>query len=395
MRVLIITTPVSTHFAPLVPLAWALRGAGHEVLVAGQPDVVDAARASGLSGHVVGEAFHAGELMALGLPDGLRPIQAAGRPGPPAFAGAVRPWTAHTRYTVGGYLEFARHWRPDLVLADRLEYGALIVGGALGVPVVQHRWGVDPVGEVAWAAGARSLRGVCERAGLAGGLPRPDLVLDPCPPGFQDPSLTPGQPIRFVPNNGSGTLPDWALEPCEGRRVCVSLGRLTLAMNGMGLLRSIVGAFEGLDGVEGVVTVDDAYADAVGEVPGNVRVVPPVPLDLVLDGCAAVVHHGGSGTQLTATAFGLPQVVLPGHLDTFVVGDRVAACGAGVTVDDAAAQDDSAAVREAIRAVLDDPRYELGARRLRAAMETQPTPADTVGRLEALARDRTLRRAAA
>ncbi|MDW6062592.1 hypothetical protein SAZ11_36845 [Streptomyces sp. FXJ1.4098] len=47
MRVLMMSTPVSSHFAPLVPLAWALRSAGHEVLVAGQPDVMGPARSAG------------------------------------------------------------------------------------------------------------------------------------------------------------------------------------------------------------------------------------------------------------------------------------------------------------------------------------------------------------
>ncbi|MFJ5233538.1 nucleotide disphospho-sugar-binding domain-containing protein [Kitasatospora sp. NPDC088391] len=378
MKVLVITTPVATHFAPLAPLAWALRGAGHEVLVAGQPDVIGAARAAGLSGHSVGEAFHAGELMSLGLPEGLRPIEVGGRPTGPAFAGAVRPWTMHTRYTVTAYLEIARAWKPDLVLSDRLEYGALMVGGLLGIPVVQHRWGVDPVGEVAHAVGARALGGVCERLGLPDGLPLPSLVLDPCPPGFQDPSVTPGTPIRYVPSNGSGTVPGWAFDRPEGHRVCVSLGQLTLAMNGLPLLRRIVDAFDGLPDTEAVVTVGAPYREQLGPVPASVRLVDPVPLDAVLGSCTAVVHHGGSGTQLTATAFGLPQLVLPGHLDTFVVGDRITACGAGLSLDEAAQQNDAEAVHKALRTLLTDPQYAAGAAALRDGMATQPTPAETV-----------------
>ena len=34
MRVLITSAPMHGHLFPLVPLAWALRAAGHEVLVA-------------------------------------------------------------------------------------------------------------------------------------------------------------------------------------------------------------------------------------------------------------------------------------------------------------------------------------------------------------------------
>jgi UDP:flavonoid glycosyltransferase YjiC (YdhE family) len=50
MRVLILCTPVPTHFMPLVPMVWALRSAGHDVLVARRPDVMATVPAAGLGG---------------------------------------------------------------------------------------------------------------------------------------------------------------------------------------------------------------------------------------------------------------------------------------------------------------------------------------------------------
>ena len=41
MRVLFATYPERTHFLAMVPLAWALRTAGHEVRVASQPTFTD------------------------------------------------------------------------------------------------------------------------------------------------------------------------------------------------------------------------------------------------------------------------------------------------------------------------------------------------------------------
>ena len=384
MRVLIISTPVSTHLAPLIPLAWGLRAAGHQVLVAGQPDVVGTARDGGLSVAVVGEAFHVTDVLMGGLPPGLRPVQAVGRPEPAALGAATRVWTMHARYVLGPYLELARRWRPDLVVSDRLEYAALLVGGALGVPVVQHRWGIDVIATAGWAGARRAMTGPARRLGLDA-LPEPALVLDPAPAVLQSPDADPAVPVRYVPCNGVGTVPAWAHRPTRPRRVCVTLGRMTLDLNGAGLLRTVVEAFRLLPDVEGLVTVGAEHRGCLEQVPDNVSVVDPAPLDLFLDTCDAIVHHGGSGTCLTAAAIGLPQLVLPQLLDMFEVGDRVVAAGVGLSLDDAARQDDPADVAGALGRLLDDPAFGRAATALAADVARMPAPGALVPRLEELA----------
>lgn len=54
MRVLIVPFPWKTHVFNLVPLAWSLQTAGHEVRVAGWPDLLDAVTGAGLLGVGVG-----------------------------------------------------------------------------------------------------------------------------------------------------------------------------------------------------------------------------------------------------------------------------------------------------------------------------------------------------
>ena len=49
MRVLIVTFPWKTHLFHLVPLAWSLRTAGHEVRVATEPDLLGAVTGAGLT----------------------------------------------------------------------------------------------------------------------------------------------------------------------------------------------------------------------------------------------------------------------------------------------------------------------------------------------------------
>ncbi|MFF0458862.1 nucleotide disphospho-sugar-binding domain-containing protein [Streptomyces mexicanus] len=386
MRALFMSTPVSTHFAPSIPLAWALRAAGHEVLVAGQPDIVGTAHGAGLCTAVVGEYFDALEPLTSGLPDGKRPIEVGRTRVRDGHWDAVNKiWLIHCRYMVSQYLALAREWKPDLIVADPLEFSALIVGGVLGIPTVNRRWGVDPAGSPGQEMARRTMGTMLGRLGLDG-LPEPALVVDPCPPSLQVPEAPPSRGMRYVPFNGTGTLPGWAKEEPRGqRRICVTFGRLTAALNGMPLFRAVAEAAGQCEGVETILTLEPEFQDALGPVPPSVRVVSPAPLHLFLGTCDAIVHHGGASSTLTASAFGLPQLVLPGITDTFVVADRVEAVGAGRQLDEAETQNDPAAIHAALRAVLDEPGYTKGAHQLRDEIASMATPADLVPELEELA----------
>ncbi|MET9535582.1 nucleotide disphospho-sugar-binding domain-containing protein [Streptomyces sp. NPDC006649] len=387
MRVLMLSTPVPTHFTPLVPLAWALRAAGHEVLVAGQPDVLGAVASAGLNAVSVGVGFHVQDLLLGGLREGERPLETRSRAELEEMGGAGRVWTTHTRYMWQAYLDTARAFRPDLVVSDPLEFSALIVGGALGVPVAQHRWGVDPMSDTARLEARRGLQGLCDRLGLAA-LPDPAVLLDPCPPSLQLPEAVPGTPIRFVPFNGNGSLPDWARAGRAGRagtrRVVVSLGGRTLDLNGVPLARRLLRAFGGLPGTEVIATVDERHRQEIGPVPDTVRMVDPVPLNLLLGDCDAIVHHGGAGTAMTATAFGLPQLVLPQIADQFAHGDRLAGAGAAITLDSAGAQNDPERLSAALGELLSAPGYSKAAGAVREEMAAMPAPSRVAADLEHL-----------
>ncbi|MDX3691356.1 DUF1205 domain-containing protein [Streptomyces europaeiscabiei] len=388
MRVLVMTTPDPSHLPPLVPVAWALRAAGHEVVVAGQPDSVESARTAGLNIVVLGERFDTERLVLEALTPGKRPLEARPRGGPAMKGGFGGLWIERGRTMAGAHLDFARHYRPDLILSDPLDYAALIVGGVLGVPAVHQRWGVDPVGTPRIPAARAELADLCRSLGLDS-LPDPAAVLDPCPPSLQLPELAPQTPVRYVPFNGSGALPDWLRRDwgrpsSEARRVLVSLGRRTLTYHGVPFVRALLHAFGGLDGVEIVATVDAGHRAVIGEVPPNVRMTDPFPLHAALDSCDAIVTHGGSATTMTATLYGVPQLALPQMADCFAHGDRLATCGAGITLDTVEQQDDPELLRESLRRLLDNPGYKASAAKLRAEMESMPTPAATAAVLEGL-----------
>ncbi|WP_030668698.1 nucleotide disphospho-sugar-binding domain-containing protein [Streptomyces rimosus] len=376
MRVLMLNTPVPTHFTPLVPLAWALRAAGHEVVAAVQPDVVPAALSAGLHTVPIGDPYYVDDLLGGGLPAGKRLREVRERPGPEGLAGGARVWMMHAKYLLPEHLAFARAYRPDLIVADMLEYTSLIIGGVLGVPVVHHRWGLDPISTGARDTARTTLHATCRRAGLDG-LPDPAVLLDPSPDELRLPGTAPGTPIRYVTYNGPGKLPEWLYEakPAGLRRVVVSLGTSTLELGGLPMLGNVLRGLAGLPRTETLATVPAKYRDTLGDLPDGVRLIDPVPLQPLLGTCDAVVHHGGAGTMMTATSAGLPQLVLPQIMDQFPHGDALAAAGAGIVVADAAGQDDPAAAGAAVARLLDVPEYRLRAGKLAASMGSMPSPA--------------------
>ncbi|MCD0485136.1 DUF1205 domain-containing protein [Streptacidiphilus sp. ASG 303] len=385
MRVLVMASPVPSHLLPLLPLLTAAREAGHELLLAAQPDLAETARAAGLPLVEVGSEQREIQTRLRDRAAGAEDADGSGgsRREPP-WAALARRWQARVLDVLDPSLAVARSWRPDVVVADPLDYASLVAGGLVGVPVVHHRWGVDSLSTVGFDRVRAALRGICADRGLPGGLPGPDLVLDPCPPGLQHPEAAPARPIRFVADR-SGTAPAWVAERTAPRRVCVTLGLRTVALEGSELPTRLATALGALPGVEVVVTVEPGLRDAFGPLPPSVRLVDPAPLGHVLGSCDAVVHHGGSGTGLAAVAEGLPQLVVPQIPWTAEHGERIAACTAGLTLADADAQRDPRRIAAAVGELLADPRYAEGAGRLRAELHRMPAPAEAVRVLEDLA----------
>lgn len=384
MRVLFSSISVPSHLLPMVPLAGALRAAGHEVLLAGQPDLLPHAEAAGFVTAVVGSEAAEADRRRRMAQVARQQAAAPGGTWQPTWEQLAERWRQRVDAVIDDHVELGRWWRPDLIVADPLDFSARVLGGVLGVPVVVHRWGPETMSTESAEPARRALAEICSRVGLPEGLGGPAMVLDPCPPGLQFPSAAPALAVRHVPFNGSGSLPAWAREDTGGRpRVCVSLGTMPADLGGIALLRTLVSAAD-LDRVELVVPLGAELREPLGELSDSVRVVEPAPLHLFLDTCAAVVHHGGSGTALTAIAHGLPQLVLPQFNPALTMcGERVAAVGAGVNVA-TGDQLDGSRVADGLRAVLQDARLRERAEELRVRMAGQPTPADVAARLESL-----------
>jgi MGT family glycosyltransferase len=131
-----------------------------------------------------------------------------------------------------------------------------------------------------------------------------------------------------------------------------------------------------------LVTIGDKADPAeLGELPGNAHVERWVPQAAVMPHAAAMIAHGGSGSTLTALAWGLPMVLLPLFADQPANARRVDESGAGVLLDGGPPA--LAGLGSALHELLDDPRYAAAAAGIRDEMAALPHVDEAVGMLAA------------
>jgi glycosyltransferase (activator-dependent family) len=412
VRVLFACVSEKSHILTMAPLAWALTTAGHEVRMASAPAMTDTITSAGLTAVPVGTDHS--------LHEALAQEESVEHP----LSDWSEPWAdAQTwemlllKYQVGvGYafqpyndtivdelVEFARQWRPDLVVWDPITFAGGVAARAVGAAHTRLSWCVDVYSTMRQVfhdlaaqqpAEQRSdpmadwLGEQLERHG--GGAFGEDVVngqwtVDMVPDGIQLPLEVDRVPMRFVPYGGRAVVPDWLRVPAERRRVLLTLG-VSFAKAFGGTYVPVDAALEALADldVEVVATLSDAERDAAGTIPGNVRVVDFVPMNALMPTCAAAVHHGGFGTWTTAALHGVPQQVLPIRMsDMWIRGQRMEAFGSGLATHPSVATPEG--LRANVTALLDEPEYARKATELQQVVLETPTPNGIVGRLQELA----------
>ncbi|MEV6116056.1 glycosyltransferase [Streptomyces sp. NPDC052109] len=391
MRILVTTSPGHGHTFATVPLTWAFRAAGHEVLFA------TAGRLPADLPAVVGAGLHVAEIASRERMEALReqlrartraeadrlglsPAQMAGRQieecrrarevrDGNGWAFAARIFGPMSAGTLDGLVEVGLRWQPDLVVFESMQGGGPLVAALLGVPAVEHPIGFARGPQVVDALAAY-LAGDYARYGVR--PPRRSTALDVSPPSM---GIGPayGRPMRYVPFNGGGLVGDW-LAPRTGRpRIAVTLGTV-LPEQGPGGFAPVIETAARLD-AEFLLTAEHARLAEYGPLPDNVRGCGYVPLRVLLESCDALVHHGGSSTTLTALDAGVPQLVLPHMSDHFINAEAVRRRGCGVVVED------TTAVADALGATLGDLALGAAAREVRAEMAALPAPAQVADEL--------------
>lgn len=417
MRVLLTSFAHNTHFFNLVPLAWALRTAGHEVRVASQPALVPAITGAGLTAVAVGTDHVIHQVREENNSDSRQ------RDHPEINFSESDPDVLTWDYTLGMYsmmvpmfyslanndsmiddlVDFAREWQPDLVLWEAFTWAGAVAAQACGAAHARVLWGPDVLGRLRnrflelrdrqpvehredplaeWLTWTLRRHGCEFDEEIVTGR----WTIDQNPAALRLPVGLPLVPMRYVPYNGPSAVPSWVHERPSRPRVCLTLG--LSAREGLGgdsvSLADLVEAVADLD-IELIATMDESQRQGLTKVPDNVRLVDFVPLHALLPSCAAVVHHGGAGTFATAIRYGVPQLLLPEMFDAVLKAEQLEQHSAGLSLTPATLS--PAGFRAQLLRLLEDPAFADGAARLRAGVLAEPSPNEVVPVLEKLARD--------
>jgi Erythromycin biosynthesis protein CIII-like, N-terminal domain/Erythromycin biosynthesis protein CIII-like, C-terminal domain len=357
MRVLFTIYPNSlAHLYPVVPLAWALQSAGHEVRIATHHSSVDQIIATGLTP------------VALGDPDQV-PVRLTDDCDPPKTPEEVDRYTEVLgldseerehwivfyqwlmqpvadyvrvdRSEASDLVDFARAWKPDLILWDATHPAGGVAGRVSGVAhgrlLIGHDmfgWSLDRLAERRddlRAAGldenplATLLRPLAQKYDLEvdDELLVGQFSVETMLAGLRLPTSTRKVFLRHVPYVDPQVFPKWLYERPESKRCecCGRRGRRRVAMSlGESVRRFIVGdwdrtprileALAGLeDDIEVVATLNKVQLNDVQKLPPNVTAMDWLPLPQLLPTCSALIHHGGIGTYSSAVMAKVPQLV--------------------------------------------------------------------------------------
>jgi glycosyltransferase (activator-dependent family) len=411
VRVLFATYPEKTIFQPMVPLAWALRAAGHEVLVASQPSFMDMITQAGLTAVPIGRQ-HTNSLRRLtqaypqraeeerdGLPS---PYDAVTQENPDwatmcaGYRNVVDTWHKLNNFPLmAGLVDFARAWKPDLVIWEPHTYAAPLAALASGAAHGRLLWSVDIFGVtrdlfVRGKAGPEDpladwLGGYARKYGFdfTEELVTGQFSIDPLPDSLRMDVGLHCLPMRYVPYGGPAVVPAWLRTPPERPRVALTLGTsATEIFAGYKVsVQEILTALSDLD-IEVVATVAESEQRKLERVPDNARVVSFVPLNDLSPTCSVVINHAGPGTFLSTAIHGVPQLGLPWEFDELELAPRVTRHGAGLMLSGDEVTGER--VRDQVLRLLHEPAFGTRAEQLRDEVLAMPAPSRLVGELEQL-----------
>ncbi|OMI37211.1 glycosyl transferase [Streptomyces sparsogenes DSM 40356] len=427
MRVLLVTIPWRTHFQFCVPMAWALRTAGHEVHVASGPDLTDVIVQSGLTAVQVGSEEHflqkahqaqteASEATWGGIHHPIDLGENREEMFPLSYlkslcATSTEVAKAINDSMIDDLVAYCRWWKPDLVIWEWLSHAGAVAAAAVGAAHARMPIGIevearmrrhflkllarqepadrgDPMAE--WLGAWGEKHGFEFREELVTG----QFTIDQVPDSMRLKANVPQVSVRHVPYNGRAVAPEWIRHEPPAPRVLATFGMSMWDMSSsqpvssyqmvsIEQLQDWLDSLADLD-MELVMTLPGRIQEKLKHVPRNTRLVDFVPLHLVIPSCAAVIHHGGLPAFCSSLAHGVPQLMVSRMApDASVRGARLEEAQAGGWIPPERMT--GKRIRNHLAKLLEDPSYRAGAERLRQEVLAQPSPNEVVPELERLA----------
>lgn len=369
MRMLFTFAGGNGHFLPLMPIAREAVRSGHVVAFAGQTAMVSTIERAGFTAFDTGGATlrTSPEIIPLLQPDIEREEQAIRR----GFA------LRYARERASALLPLCIDWKPDVIVCDEMDFGAMIVAERLGIPhatVIVLAAGAFTRPEVV----AESLNVVRAEHGLPpdpdATMPGRDLIISPVPPSFRDPRyLLPATAHAIRPyvleSVVTDDAPAWIADLGKMPVVYFTLGTIFNLESG-DLFQRVLAGLRDLP-VKVVVTVGREIDPAIlGDQPPHVRIEQFIPQAALLPHCDLVISHGGSGSVIGSLAYGLPQVLIPMGADQIHNAKRGEELGFARVLDPIAITPED--IREATSAMLADASARKSAQRIAAEIASLP-----------------------
>lgn len=259
-------------------------------------------------------------------------------------------------------------WTPDAVVYESADLAAPIAASEARIPFVHHAFG-RPIPEPTLRMAAETVATLWQDAGLdpepLAGAYRGSYV-DICPPSLR--VALPRRPLHTFTVRPVDAPPRAA----HSRDRPVVYATLGTIFNELATFRLLLDALESID-CDVVMTIGRNRSPAdLQPIPGNATIASYIPQAEVLDGCDAVIAHGGSGSFLAALAYGRPLVLLPRGADQFDNAEACRRLGVAEVILPSEATVES--LRESITNVLMKPTYAAAARSVAAEIATMPAP---------------------
>jgi len=380
-RFLIVTLPLSGHAYPALAVADALSARGHEVAWCGP---------NAYFRPLLGPE-------AIVFPTGTRLFRDQAGHGISALKSLWQQYVIPmARFTLPAVDRAIGEYQPDAVLVDQHALAGALSAHRRGLPWATLVTGAmeltHPLAALprvdAWVRA--QLASLCrDTASDAGGrsdrgldlLFSPYLVI-----ACTTSAVTGEQPFPDHFALVGGVMVDrpgpfaWDLLDPARRKVLISVGTLATGLAADFYRRAAAAVAPLSADVQAIIV---GPPELVPDPPGNVLLMPSVPMLALLPWLDAVISHGGMNTVSEALAHGLPLVIAPIRHDQPVVAAQVARAGAGIRVPFSRVR--PAQLREALVTILDDPSYRRAAGRIRDSFAAAGGAPTAAARLECVA----------
>ena len=383
MQVWFSIIPGHGHFFPLLPLARALRSAGHAVKFGTSATYGATVREYGFEAFAVGLDYTQSGIVSGGGDIG-DVVQAMFVDGPSEL--------------VYAYADRFSEGHPDVLLTDPSDIGSPVAAEIAGVP-----WGTVLNGvTVGQHAGdlpfdlkerrtAIDQSNATNRLRAQAGLAPLDLLETERPYDrtlrlTMVPKSLAGWPLEWRSHTAHELRPEvhtsdsddaWLSDiPSDSPVVAVSLGTLFGTSELYG--RTVEAA------LSTGATVIAATSFELGIEHDRLRTTSWVSMDRLMARSDVLVHHGGWGSTIAALATGTPAVVIPLGADQFVNAARLDSIGAAISVN---VEDIEDIAPRSIDAAVDDPTYRMNAARLAREIQDMPPAKHVIPIIERLGKE--------